>query len=119
MLGNSRFISYDTIGKLKLSETGKFEVFDIDNKKLDMSTNFIGKSYFDFDVIQVVPPSSPLLMIENESQAGDCCEDQNVEGDWCKALLCRRCGAVALLEREPKGFHHEEPLTYFYCLTSR
>jgi len=52
---------------------------------------------------EVVPPSSALLMIENESQAGDCCEDQNVESDWCKALLCRRCGAVALLEREPKG----------------
>jgi len=52
---------------------------------------------------EVVPSSSALLMIENESQASDCCEDQNVESDWCKALLCRRCGAVALLEREPKG----------------
>ena len=58
MLGNSRFISYDTIGKLKLSETGKFEVFDINDRKLDMSTNFIGKSYFDFDVIQVLLDSS-------------------------------------------------------------
>ena len=70
-------------------------------------------SNLDFDVIQVVPPSSSaLLMIENESQASDCCEDQNVESDWCKALLCRRCGAVALLEREPKGFHHQEPLLH-------
>jgi len=52
---------------------------------------------------EVVPPSSALLRIENESQAGDCCEDENVESAWCKALLCRRCGAVALLKREPKG----------------
>ena len=69
-------------------------------------------SNLDFDVIKVVPPSSALLMIENESQACDCCGDQNVESDWCKALLCRRCGAVALLEREPKGFHHQEPLQH-------
>ena len=69
-------------------------------------------AFTNFDIIQVVPPSSALLMIENESQAGDCCEDQNVESDWCKALLCRRCGAVALLEREPKGFHHQEPLQH-------
>ena len=37
----------NSIGKLKLSETGKFEVFNNNDKKLDMATNFIGKSYFD------------------------------------------------------------------------
>ena len=43
----------DSIGKLTLSETGKFEVFDNNNQKLDMATNFKGKSHFNFHMIQI------------------------------------------------------------------
>ena len=43
----------DSIGKLTLSETGKFEVFNNNNQKLDMATNFKGKSHFNFHMIQI------------------------------------------------------------------
>ena len=41
--GVRRLKCQESIGKLKLSETGKFEVFDNNDQKLDMATNFIGK----------------------------------------------------------------------------
>ena len=43
----------DSIGKLTLSETGRFEVYDNNNQKLDIATNFKGKSHLDYDMIQL------------------------------------------------------------------
>ena len=44
---------------------------------------------------QVVPPPSAILT-----------PDDKKEDVWCKALLCRQCGAVPLLEGEPAGLFH-------------
>jgi len=43
---------------------------------------------------EVVPPPSAILTPDDEK------EDEDV---WCKALICRQCGAVPLLEGEPSG----------------
>ena len=42
----------------------------------------------------MVPPPSALLTPDDEKE---------VEDAWCKALICRQCGAVPLLEGEPSG----------------
>ena len=43
----------------------------------------------DFSYFEVVPQPSAILTPD--------------ETPWCKALICRQCGAVSLLEREPSG----------------
>ena len=48
-------------------------------------------------LFQVVPPPSAMLTPDDEK------EEEDV---WCKALLCRQCGAVPLLEGEPAGLFH-------------
>jgi len=41
-----------------------------------------------------VPPPSAILTPDDEKEDDDA---------WCKALICRQCGAVPLLERKPSG----------------
>jgi len=41
-----------------------------------------------------VPPPCAILTPDDEKE---------VEDAWCKALICRQCGAVPLLEGEPSG----------------
>ena len=44
--------------------------------------------------LQVVPPASAMLQHPDDEKEAGC---------WCKALICRQCAAVSLLEGEPSG----------------
>jgi len=44
---------------------------------------------------EVVPPPSAILQYPDE--------EPDVGGCWCKALICRQCATVPLLEGEPSG----------------
>jgi len=43
---------------------------------------------------EVVPPASTMLQHPDDEKQAGC---------WCKALICRQCAAVSLLEGEPSG----------------
>ena len=46
--------------------------------------------------LQVVPPASAIVQHPDDEKEADA-------GCWCKALICRQCAAVSLLEGEPSG----------------
>jgi len=45
---------------------------------------------------EVVPPPSAIMQNPDDETESD-------SADWCKALICRQCAAVSLLEGEPSG----------------
>ena len=45
--------------------------------------------------LQVVPPASAIVQHPDDEKEAD--------AGWCKALICRQCAAVSLLEGEPSG----------------